>query len=411
MKSLKYVVLAFAVVALVLISGCAASKKSQEIGKKEPQEVKESTAAAEREDFGCFYSCDFFPEGSPKQMCEDWNAGKQVYWPEDCAVMQYEPCIRLCESKKNGTVKTEPPIPKDMPSFEDFSKSPADFLFHTRKPFCVEQDGEYKTQIIYARPSDAQDRYDAIAPELITWIAQGNGLVNHEAEKFGMTADIKIACAGGEISVLNIKLPKSASEYNTHDGKSTPAIAASLKELGYKNSKTKYIVYYDGNTDGCEGGKAKCSGQASPKAQDDRLSEDNMYNSGPDYSLLYDVGLAELPQRFHTSLDMLAPIVMLHEYSHTLGAVQSSAPHSTKDEEEGAGHCNDEYPQEQGGNDVMCKSDKEGSVFTDSCKDTGYVFHFDCNNDDYFNPKPEPGSYLATHWNLGSPLNRYFKFG
>src|SRR3989338_7985947 len=55
-----------------------------------------------RDDFGCFYSCTYFPEGSPKQMCEDWKAGKEVQWPPDCKLMQYGPCIKLCEFEKKN---------------------------------------------------------------------------------------------------------------------------------------------------------------------------------------------------------------------------------------------------------------------------------------------------------------------
>src|SRR3989338_8559430 len=57
-----------------------------------------------RDDFGCFYSCTYFPEGYPKQMCEDWKAGKEVQWPPDCKLMQYGPCIQLCEAEKKRTV-------------------------------------------------------------------------------------------------------------------------------------------------------------------------------------------------------------------------------------------------------------------------------------------------------------------
>ncbi|MBI4010407.1 MAG: hypothetical protein HY361_04455 [Candidatus Aenigmarchaeota archaeon] len=382
---------------------------------------KETPSETEQDDFGCFYSCKYFPEGYAKQMCEDWKAGKGVYWPDDCAIMEYEPCIKFCESEKEAgkdvlSVPSMPAERQDTPSMNGFSdfpqmpSSPADFLFHTRKPFCVEND-DYRAQLVYARPSDAPDRYDEISQKQKQWISNANGIVSNEASKFGITADIKIDCRNNEINVLNVVLPKTSSQYNTNDGKTTLAIAESLKELEYKDSKVKYMVYYDGNADGCEGGKAKCSGQASPKVPDDKLSEDNRYNIGPDYSILYDGGINEIPDRYHTEIDMLAPIIMLHEYGHTLGAVQSSAPHSTKDSEDGAGHCNDEPPQAEGGNDVMCKSDKEGTIFGDACKDSALEIRYDCNNDDYFNPKPEEGSYLATHWNLGSPLNRFFEFG
>lgn len=200
-----------------------------------------------------------------------------------------------------------------------------------------------------------------------------------------MTADIKISCDGEKISVLDVSLPISSIP-------TKETIISALKNLGYKNEKIKYIVWYDGKATGCSAGT--CRGQSSGPDADDRLSVDNANNKGPDYALLYKI---EDP--------MLAPLMLLHEYSHTIGAVQKNAPNAAGDNE----HCNDEPPLEQMGTDVMCKSDKSGTKFKDSC--SGYQFRFDCNNDDYFNPKPEPGSYLAAHWNLGSPLNRYIKFG
>jgi len=94
-----------------------------------------------------------------------------------------------------------------------------------------------------------------------------------------------------------------------------------------------------------------------------------------------------------------------------MGAVQPSAPNATvKEFTDGQKHCRDSQTIGKGGTDIMCKSDGQGEVFGNACPGF-YPFHFDCNNDDYFNPKPSPGSYLATHWNLGSPLNRFIKFG
>jgi hypothetical protein len=62
-------------------------------------------------------------------------------------------------------------------------------------------------------------------------------------------------------------------------------------------------------------------------------------------------------------------------------------------------HCND-------GPDIMCYPDN-GSR-SDYHANVCSRLHWDCNFDDYFNVTPKPRSYLATHWNLGSPLNRFF---
>jgi hypothetical protein len=71
------------------------------------------------------------------------------------------------------------------------------------------------------------------------------------------------------------------------------------------------------------------------------------------------------------------------------------APHATT-----AGHCTDGY-------DVMCYSDggtQSTPYSTTACPQiagsAGLVQTYDCGGDDYFNPSPAPGSYLATHWNL-----------
>ncbi len=80
--------------------------------------------------------------------------------------------------------------------------------------------------------------------------------------------------------------------------------------------------------------------------------------------------------------------VVAHEVTHTLGAVQPSAPHATP-----YGHCTDEY-------DIMCYVDGPGTVTTVSCPSTGSELILDCNNDDYFHPDPQPGSWLFSNWNV-----------
>ena len=171
------------------------------------------------------------------------------------------------------------------------------------------------------------------------------------------------------------------------------AIFEDLQSQGLADERKKYIVFYDGTAFGCGGSDVQCVGTATTfKGQDDRLAEDNAYNKGGDIAIV-----------FGQQDDLRVPLFILHEYAHAMGAVQNTAPHST-----GEWHCNDEPPADTGGSDVLCKSDNPNTVFSDSCN--GFQLRFDCNNDDYFNPKPEPGSYLAAHWNLGSKLNRFIKF-
>jgi hypothetical protein len=75
-----------------------------------------------------------------------------------------------------------------------------------------------------------------------------------------------------------------------------------------------------------------------------------------------------------------------HELFHMLGAVDAAAPNST-----GHGHCTDEF-------DIMCYEDSAHSEMRQVCGGEWDQL-LDCNGDDYFNPSPAPGSYLATHWN------------
>ena len=72
---------------------------------------------------------------------------------------------------------------------------------------------------------------------------------------------------------------------------------------------------------------------------------------------------------------------------HTLGAVQTSAPHS-----DGGGHCTD-TPS------IMCAVRKVPLV--PACG-RQRVQVLDCGSDDYWNPSPVAGSYLSTHRNIAT---------
>ena len=90
----------------------------------------------------------------------------------------------------------------------------------------------------------------------------------------------------------------------------------------------------------------------------------------------------------------------LHEMSHNLGAVQWSAPHSTQP----AGFSLPRYGHCWQGADVMCYTEDSGAAHAMQydCPRVGGAIPqaYDCGRDDYFNPAPAAGSYLASNWNV-----------
>ncbi|MBI3274127.1 MAG: NHL repeat-containing protein, partial [Candidatus Colwellbacteria bacterium] len=79
-----------------MLSSCSLIKTQPEKGVAEKP--------TERDDFSCFSSCKYFPEGFPRQMCEDWKAGKQVQWPDCSSMSAFPACKKLCESEmKNNS--------------------------------------------------------------------------------------------------------------------------------------------------------------------------------------------------------------------------------------------------------------------------------------------------------------------
>ncbi|HLC64823.1 MAG TPA: hypothetical protein VJI46_01725 [Candidatus Nanoarchaeia archaeon] len=394
---------------MIFLFSCAPQQQKPEtigIEKTSPSEIKQT-----KDDFGCWPpSCSVIPDAFSKQMCEDWKAGKQVNW-YDCSMMAAFPnCVKLCEFE----MKNNPQADKgsDWTPFSQSGSEPQinngpDSTSYASQlkdvpPFCVNDDKDHRAQLIYARPQDASDRYDLLAPKIRKWAGQGNGIVNAEAKRFNVNANLKMACEGGKLSVLNVVLTtvttKRADLY---------LLTAELRSKGFKDDKVKYMVWYDGivtNPDGSPGTKAEAWLDNWPttsfgQPQDDRPTDDNLFNQGADFSFVY--------QQFDGGY---AQVAMLHEYSHTMGVVQHSSPHHTGD-----GHCKDSKPVYLGGQDVNCAFNpahpsykQELEVYGNACNGLGY--RYDCGNDDYFNPKPEPGSYLATHWNVGLPMNKFIKF-
>lgn len=271
--------------------------------------------------------------------------------------------VRLPDGETVLTHGPDPAAGEDAPSHENIG-----MVGPERGPKCAAE-GTYRGVVIYAHARDLDNDYDLWSPWIRHMALTAGGVLRTEAETVGRTATYRLACDGqGRVQVDDVTLAM--------DGKDAAfwTIVGALKDQGYDDKREKYWVFYDGGTN------CGCSGTATVH-RDDRPRADNRNNRGPDWAVTYG----------------LHPQTFMHENAHNLGAVQNNAPHAS-----GSWHCND-------GRDVMCYAD--GGPKEDfkpaPCLDRAW---FDCRHDDYFHPDPPDGSYLATHWNLGHPRNRFIEF-
>ena len=242
-------------------------------------------------------------------------------------------------------------------------------------PHCVSgASGTPYARVIYARAWDDADGYATWLPKIREMTRIANGYIADAAAATSDGARLRVRCVSGLIAVDNVVLPTSraSADFST--------VVSDLRTLGYTDALVKHWVFYD-DTDVVD--RCGCSGTGH-RYNDDTRALTNLHNG-------YGTSL------FAVTWGGEWPTTWLHELAHTMGAVQNSAPYST-----GAGHCWD-------GRDIMCYNDggPDGHRYT-----TGYCSTevFDCGKNTYFHAHPSPGSYLATHWNLGDRLNRYITF-
>ena len=161
-------------------------------------------------------------------------------------------------------------------------------------------------------------------------------------------------------------------------------IRSYLLSQGLMSTAQKALMFTDDGETGCNG----IAGIAE-WYNDERTTTSNQNNQGAMLARVF--GWCWSPVGY---IDV-ASEVGAHELSHTLGAVGDTAPNSSY-RTGGRSHCTD-------GIDLMCYDDGGGEPRA-VCADA-YPPTLDCNQDDYFNPSPPAGSYLATHWNTAQ--NQY----
>jgi len=249
-------------------------------------------------------------------------------------------------------------------------------------------------KLVYAYASDQPDRFAAWKDVLQADVSLiGQYMATQDGATKAPRFDMGTQCGPDYVDIQVVELPGARADY----ADDFAAIRAAVgQQLGTASAPRDVVILADGLTNDDAGGIYGL-GEFSGASDADRPDAANPHNAGGMYAALfpwqgYDPAVAP-GDEFYPGFWAEG---MLHEITHTLGAVNDSAPHST-----GGGHCTD-------GADVMCYDDGAAagaSYSTSACpvltgSQAGMTQTYDCNRDDYFDPSPAPGSYLATHWDV-----------
>ena len=260
-------------------------------------------------------------------------------------------------------------------------------------------------KVIYAHPTDVPNRIANVGPIIQAGVKAMSDLV--ESESGGALSprfDLGTFEGPGCVDIQRIALPRTTAAY-LNPASSFGRLAGDVaSRLGAQPPIRNYFVYADAVPLPGIAGIAE-------RYDSDAADGSTSHNLGNLFAVLYGragtdfFGSGTFFPAGTTSRRHLE--IALHELTHNLGGVQSSAPHSTGTVGPGgpdAGHCYDEFDLEcydDGGDawiplvDPNC--DGAATPPPDIYSDAEEAW--DCNKDDYFSMAPPLGSYLDTNWN------------
>jgi hypothetical protein len=200
--------------------------------------------------------------------------------------------------------------------------------------------------------------------------------------------DMGTECGPQYVDIQVVALPRSRAAYLDDFGQVADDVAA---RVDFAHGPRNVLILADNLTDDGVYG----TGEVLPQSDDP--DPGNLHNAGGLTGIMW-VTASTTP-----NASGWQPTVALHEMTHNLGGVSWSAPHSTHPDDgdpmDGTySHCWD-------GQDVMCYADGPdmAHAYEDShCPLAGGAIPqtYDCGHDDYYDPAPANGTYLATHWNV-----------
>ncbi len=248
-------------------------------------------------------------------------------------------------------------------------------------------------KLIYAYPADRSDRFDQWKDALQADLSLIEQFVSSQtgstrAPRF----DMGTSCGPYYLDIQTVALPGARSTYvqNMNAVESYVKTKVDPSPGGRRN----YVIIADTLSSGTVNGVGELYEGSSSSQRPDVA---NVHNTGGLTSVLWVPDVAPPG----ANPNGWWPEGVLHEMTHNMGGVQWGSPHSSQP----AGGSNYTYSHCWDGRDVMCYQDGPSMSHAYSstvCAALSGALQqtYDCGQDDYFNPAPPPGSYLATHWNV-----------
>jgi hypothetical protein len=249
-----------------------------------------------------------------------------------------------------------------------------------------------QVKVVYAYAADRPNRFAGFSDALQADVAVAERFLS--AQGGGTKAirfDMGTRCGPRYVDVQTVALPGPRADYA---GDFQAITSAVMRALGTAGGPRDTVILADSlSSSTIEYGL----GETVMGASGEQPGPPNIHNRGGLRSVLFTRDGSAAPGAARGGW---WPEGFLHEITHNLGAGQWSAPHST----EPVGQSSPSYGHCWQGADVMCYVEDAGAAHAmtyDCATIPGTISQsYDCGADDYFNPAPPAGSYLASHWNI-----------
>jgi hypothetical protein len=223
-----------------------------------------------------------------------------------------------------------------------------------------------RVQTAYVHASDVPDRYLQFLSSFTAWASAVDTVFNASAAETDGSRHVRfVTDAACNLSVLDIQVSTTGDDNISNT-------IQELRSQGFNRSDRKYLLWVDANVY-CGIGQVY---------GDDSSGQGNLSNGVSNVQ-------GEVARVDNGCWGVNGQSIEAHELMHTMGGVQTSAPHATS-----YSHCWDQA-------DRMCYDDGSGATMRQICPPS-HGNLFDCNHDDYYSTAPPGGSYLATHWNVAN---------